>query len=106
MLTRSDHQSVFGEDTINSPILVKQGGEIELQPYLINIVEPSKRSKSIIDRISAKYRGFKSLKMRQEMIADVLDNFDLQLTATGEQRLTSDVNLEDRKLLDSALGLS
>ena len=95
----------FGEDTINSPILVKQGGEIELQPYLINIVEPSKRSKSIIDRISAKYRGFKSLKMRQEMIADVLDNFDLQLTATGEQRLTSDVNLEDRKLLDSALGL-
>ena len=95
----------FGEDTINSPILVKQGGEIELQPYLINIVEPSKRSKSIIDRISAKYRGFKSLKMRQEMIADVLDNFDLQLTATGKQRLTSDVNLEDRKLLDRALGL-
>ena len=95
----------FGEDTINSPILVKQGGEIGLQPYLINIIEPSKRSKSIIDRISAKYRGFKSLKMRQEMIADVLDNFDLQLTATGKQRLTSDVNLEDRKLLDRALGL-
>jgi len=95
----------FGEDTINSPILVKQGGEIGLQPYLINIIQPSMRSKSIIDRISAKYRGFKSLKMRQEMIADVLDNFDLQLTATGKQRLTSDVNLEDRKLLDRALGL-
>jgi len=95
----------FGEDTINSPIFVKQGGEIELQPYLVNIVEPSKRSKSIIDRISAKYRGFKSLKMRQQMIADVLDKVDLKLTATGEKRLTSDVNLEDRKLLDSALGL-